>query len=293
MAIQNKTAVTIGKFDGLHTGHMKLMSIMMKEADKYNLKPVVFSFYPTPGEFFTKTAVKNIFSESEKRILLNEIGIKSFVGYPFEKIKDMPPEIFIEKILCGELSCETLVNGSDFRFGKDRSGDIDTLKKYCPLFGINVIEIPNAIENGETVSSSRIKTFLSSGNLPSANKLLGRFYFIFGTVASGKKIGRTIGFPTVNVPIPDDKFLPCDGVYATTTLYDGFEYKSVTNIGINPTINGGNVKKCETFIINFDEAIYGKELKILFNEFIRDEMKFDSIDELKAQIKKDAAYASK
>jgi len=290
-----KTAVTVGKFDGLHAGHAELISKTTEYAKKYNLKSVVFSFCPSPAEFFSGNASKWIFSKSERRDLLlaSDTGADRCVEYPFAKLADMPPETFIKKILRDEFNCAALIVGEGFRFGKERSGDFETLKRICPPCGIEAVPVPRVTFGGEAVSSSRIKKLLSEGDVPGANRLLGRKYFISGEVAGGKRIGRALGFPTVNIEMPDDKFAPRRGVYATSVVIRGAVYRGVTNIGVNPTVSGEDKIKCETFILDFNDDVYGERVNIFFNEFIRDEKKFDSYDELRGQIGMDAERAKK
>ena len=296
MSAAKRTAAAVGKFDGLHAGHMKLISALKERADEYNLDTVVFSFCPQPAEFFTGETVKGIYSRDEKRKMMKDAGVGRFIEYPFEKIKDMSPGEFVEKILRGEFLCGALVIGEGFRLGKGRSGGAGELSRVCRPLGISLVEVKNAESGGEAVSSSRIKKLLACGDIPGANELLGRAYSVSGEVRAGSGIGRGIGFPTANAGLPDDKFLPRDGVYRTVTLCDGGEYKSVTNIGTNPTVRenaGTGEKKCETHIIGLDKNIYGREIKINFYEFMRDEKKFGSLGELKKQIEADVYQVKK
>ena len=286
-----KTAVTIGKFDGLHIGHQKLISRMTENAKKYNLKTVVFSFFPPPAAIITGEAVKGIYSREEKRALVEASGADSYIEYDFMELADMPPEAFVKEILSEKLRCGMLIVGEGFRFGKNKTGDNTMLGSVCADMGMKLVTVsPIAGPDGNLVSSSRIRERITSCDFSGAREMLGRPYYISGIVKHGKKIGRGFGFPTVNVPVPPDKFTPKNGVYVSGVLYDGKQYPGVTNIGVNPTVSGGAIK-CESFIFDFDKIIYNEKITVNFYEYIRDEMSFDSIERLRGQIAEDTRAA--
>ena len=284
------TVITLGKFDGLHIGHQKLISIVCELSVKHNLEAVVFSFFPLPAAVKSNEPYKGIYSANEKKTLLEMMGVDIYIEYPFGKIMHMPPQMFVEEILYRKLRCKFLAVGEDFRFGKDRAGDVDLLNGICHAFGITVVVMPDEEAGQAMISSSRIRSLISGHSFKEAEILLGRPYFISGIVEQGKKLGRAINFPTANILIPDDKFLPDDGVYITKTIYNGTHYPSVTNIGKNPTFGGG-ARKCESYLFDFDKDIYGENITVNFYEFIRGEKKFESVEALKAQISEDSARA--
>jgi len=288
--MNKKTAVTIGKFDGLHLGHAKIIKTMKEISDKYNFQPVVFSFCPAPAEYLTGEKTKGIYTGDEKTILLTEMGIEKEIKYPFAEIKNMPPDEFIEEILIKKFNCGAVIIGAGFRFGRDKSGDARTLAEICNRRGLFFNET-EPVEKCGRVSSSRIKGLLATGEIKKANELLGRPYFISGAVERGKRLGREIGFPTANITTPNDKFLPRFGVYKTTVVYEGEKHSCVTNLGLNPTVSGETIK-CETHIPGFGGEIYGELIRVDFHDFIRGESRFDSLEDLKRQIKNDVESVS-
>ena len=284
----NKTAVTIGKFDGLHLGHAKIIKTMKEISDKYNLQPVVFSFCPAPAEYLTGEKAKSIYTGDEKTLLLTEMGVEKEIKYPFAEIKNMPPDEFIEEILIKKINCGAIIIGAGFKFGRDKSGDADALAVICEKHGLIFNEI-EPVERGGRVSSSRIKELLASGEINKANALLGRPYSISGAVRRGKQLGREIGFPTANIAAPDEKFLPRLGVYKTTVIYKDEAFVGVTNLGVNPTVSGDAIM-CETHIPGFGGDIYGERIRVDFREFIRGESRFGSVEDLRRQIERDVEY---
>ena len=257
---KKETVVTIGNFDGIHIGHKKLITITKKYALDENLKSVVITFSPHPLEIVkNKSPFFYIFSEEEN--------------------------ILIEK-----LNCKILVVGEDYCFGKNRTGNVNVLKKICEEKGIKVIKISNIVIDGERVSSSIIRECLNNRNIKKANLLLNKPYYIFGKVVEGNKLGRTIGFPTANIIPTQNKLLPPDGVYITKTKYNNRIYDSITNIGKNPTVNNID-RTIETYIFDFNQNLYNQNIKVCFYDWIRGVKKFNGIGELKGQIAKDINIA--
>ncbi len=284
------TAVTLGNFDGIHLGHKKLISAVKDYAEKYSLKSVVFSFYPHPKSLFNAESFYTIFSPHEKERLVENFDIDVLVQYPFTKeFANMEPEDFAEFIF-DEIKCKVLIVGEDYCFGKDRKGNFDLLKKIGDKKDALVIKISSVKDNDIRVSSTLIRECIKNRKFDDAFRLLDKPYFIIGKVIEGNKIGRTIDFPTANIIAPQDKILPPDGVYLTKTMYNGAFYKSLTNIGKNPTVDGKE-KTVETYIFDFDKKIYGDEITVCFYDFIREECKFNSIFELKKQIVSDKENA--
>ena len=288
---KKETVVTIGNFDGIHIGHKKLITITKKYALDENLKSVVITFSPHPLEIVkNKSPFFYIFSEEEKDMEIKKENVDYFIKYPFTKdFSNVSPEDFVN-ILIEKLNCKILVVGEDYCFGKNRTGNVNVLKKICEEKGIKVIKISNIVIDGERVSSSIIRECLNNRNIKKANLLLNKPYYIFGKVVEGNKLGRTIGFPTANIIPPKNELLQPDGVYITKTKYNNRIYDSITNIGKNPTVNNID-RTIETYIFDFNQNLYNQNIKVCFYDWIRGVKKFNGIGELKGQIAKDINIA--
>ncbi len=289
---ERPTAVTLGNFDGLHLGHRSLIKLTKQFAEEEGLKSVVFSFLPHPMLVFKKKEdFALIMAPSEKQHTIEQMGIDTYIEYPFdEEFASMSAEDFAIKLIFGKLRCRVLIVGENYRFGKGASGGYEMLQRLGEERGVKVIAVPSVLYEEERVSSSRIRRCLIEKDLEDANKMLTVPYFILGTVANGKKLGRKIGFPTVNVIAHRLKLFPPNGVYATKTLYEGKYYYGVTNIGKNPTVNGTK-KIVETYLFDFDKTIYGETLQTFFYKFLRSEQKFSGVEELQQQIAINAEQA--
>ena len=285
------TAVSLGKFDGVHRGHQKLMDCIL-ERKKAGMKAVVFSFLIHPGTLLGNKEMSLILTEEEKKEKLEKMGIDALVSYPFTKeTLSMEPEQFIEEILVGKLDAKVIAVGENFRFGHKRRGDVELLRKYASKYGYELYVQPRIKVAGERISSTWIRECISEGNMEYITNLLGHPYGIKGEVVHGKKLGRALGMPTANV-IPDkQKLLPPYGVYASKTLIDGVWYEGITNIGVKPTITDENGKIAETFLFEYKDSLYGKEIQTNLYYYQRPEQKFESIDALKAQMEKDCLVA--
>ena len=267
--LKTPTVVTVGKFDGLHKGHMSLLDALKKEAEAKSFKSVVITF---------KTRSDSILTDDEKAAFFTRFGIDYYAAIDFsDDFLKLSAQNFISEILINRFNCQIAVAGENFRFGFERQGDIELLKQF-----FNVICVPLTHD----VSSEKIRKYIRECDFETANELLGYPYFISGTVSHGKKEGRKLGFPTINIMPLEMKLIPDNGVYATKTLFNGKTYKSLTNIGTNPTLNGTK-KTIETFILDFDGELYGEAVEISFYRKIRGEIKFDSAVELQKQIEKD------
>ena len=279
------TAVTLGNFDGLHMGHRALVRLTKQFAQEEGLRSVVFTFSPHPMLVFRKKEdFALIMAPSEKKFTMEQIGIDVYVEYPFdEDFAGMPAEDFAMKVIFEKLKCRVLIVGENYHFGANRSGNYEMLQRLGQERGVKVIAVPSVLYENERVSSSRIRQCLIEKDLDDANAMLVEPYFILGDVSEGKKLGRTIGFPTVNILAHPLKLFPPNGVYATKTLYQGTYYYGVTNIGINPTVNG-DVKIVETYLMDFDKMIYGECVQTFFYKFLRSEKKFPSVEALREQI---------
>ncbi|MGL4790172.1 MAG: bifunctional riboflavin kinase/FAD synthetase [Anaerotignaceae bacterium] len=289
---QVNTAVTLGNFDGVHLGHRSLINITKEQAKANNLKAVVFTFYPHPMFVFSDKKLNVIImSAEEKKLTMESLGIDLYIEYPFtNEFAAMSAEDFAVKLIFERMKAKVVVTGENFKFGYKNQGDGKLLKKLGEERGIKVILVPAVTYENERVSSTRIREALVNKNVELANRLLTVPDFIYGEVVKGKQLGRTIGFPTINV-IPDpDKLFPPNGVYATVSLHDGQYYYGVTNVGINPTVHGTK-KIVETFLFDFKKVIYGEYIKTHLFHFIRPEQKFPSVEVLQAQLKKDRESA--
>ncbi|MBP3620364.1 MAG: bifunctional riboflavin kinase/FAD synthetase [Lachnospiraceae bacterium] len=276
----NNTAVALGKFQGLHKGHMLLIGEVLRLSYEEDLNSVVFTI-DMPQE-------KAINLPVERYHILEDCGIDYNVSCEFSKeFASMSPREFVENILINKLDAKYVVVGTDFRFGNKRAGDVSLLKSYGEEYGFFVVAIDKLAIDDIIVSSTYIRELISVGNMKAVSRYMGRDYFINGKVMRGKQLGRTIGFPTANI-IPDSsKLLPPFGAYYTEVEVEGSIYKAITNVGNNPTIDENNHITVEANIIEFSDDIYDKDITIYFIDFIRGEMKFTDIEELKKQLEID------
>jgi len=274
-----KSAVAVGKFDGLHRGHMLLIDKLKALATENSWENVVLTFK-------NRGKGNNILTDDEKRAALERAGVGACIVFEADdKFLQTTADEFINDILMDKLNCAAVVAGEGFRFGRGRVGDADLLRER----GIAVCELP--ILPG--ISSETIRGLIAVGNIPGARELLGYDYYVTGTVELGKRLGGRLGFPTANITPPQEKLLPPDGVYVTRTAAEGVLYKSVTNVGVNPTVTVGGTRKVETFILGYDGDLYGKAVKIEFVRKLRGEVRFGSVEELREQIGKDIAEAER
>ncbi len=280
-----ETVCALGFFDGVHKAHSAILSDCVRYAKEKGFKSIALSFEKSPLEFFGhKTEYLTTLSMKEE--FIKALGIDEVVFLSCdEKTLSLSPEEFVESILFEKLNAKALFCGFNYTFGKGAKGDSALLKELCTKKHIELFVSPCMEEKGEAVSSSRIRKLLSVGDVETANTLLTRPFEVRGRVMEGKKLGRRLNFPTANIYPENLPKLPY-GVYATKTIIDNQEYISVTNVGVNPTVNDNNLR-IETFITNFDGDIYQRHIKVRFYKFLRNETKFNSIDDLKAQIEKD------
>ena len=282
-------AITIGKFEALHRGHNYLITTTIEYARKHGLKSGVLSFVPHPARILVGDEYKPLYSKKEQAFLIENYDIDRWIPYPFDRdFAGMSPLDFCH-MLRDELNCRALIVGEGFRFGRNREG---TLNSFRPL-SIEVIEVPDCEVENEKVSTSQIRDYLAAGRVQEANKRLTRPFFIMGEVQKGRQIGRVIGFPTANMHPDDDKFLPPDGVYASGITVRGQALAGVTNIGTNPTVVRGSMRKVETHIFGFDADIYDEEVIVELYDFIRAERVFGGLEELKKQIAEDSEKAKR
>ncbi|MBR4513396.1 MAG: bifunctional riboflavin kinase/FAD synthetase [Lachnospiraceae bacterium] len=272
------TVCALGKFEGMHLGHRMLVERTVKEAAKRQLGSLVFAIN-MPGR-----QVINLMPERAR--IISELGVEGLVECAFsDDFKAMEAEEFVEKVLIRKLRAKVVVCGTDFCFGSKRRGDVELLKRYSDAFSLIAYE--KLKEDGREISSSLIREELLKGAVDEAGKLLGRPYAISGVVREGKKLGRTIGFPTINLIPEKDKLLPGAGVYETLVSLDGRDYRSLTNVGSNPTVSDEGVVTVESHLLRFHEDAYGKPVTVSFLRQLRKEIKFKSLEELKKQIEFD------
>jgi|Deesub1362B_J571_1020462.scaffolds.fasta_scaffold02251_6 riboflavin kinase/FMN adenylyltransferase len=287
--LSSKTVLTIGNFDGVHLGHQKILSALSQKAQETGLISVVLTFSEHPDKFLHKKPVLLIQTLNQRLEIIRKFGIDKIVIIDFsEKILSLQPEEFIKNILVNKLKVEEVFIGENFRFGRERKGNINTLKKMGKLHNFKVNSFPLIEKNGKKVSSSLIRGLLLKGKVEEANRLLGRFYSIEGKVIKGHSRGKILGIPTANLS-PDNEILP-PGVFVTSTKLDNEFYRSVTNIGFCPTF-GQKTLNVEVHILDFNKNIYGKKVVIYFFKKIRDEIKFKNPQKLLNQIYSDLSVA--
>ena len=282
--------VTSGTFDGVHLGHQKILKRLNEVAELTNGESVVITFYPHPRSVISpdNQIVKLLSTLEEKIELLEKSGVDNLLIIPFTReFSELSSEEFIQKILIDTIGTKTLVIGYDHRFGKNREGGFDYLKLNKEKYGFQIEEISRQDIENVGVSSSKIRKALQEGDVPSADHFLGRNYSLSGVIVKGKQLGRTIGFPTANIQVREiAKLIPLDGVYAVKVYYKDEAFGGMLNIGNRPTVDG-TFQTVEVNIFDFDQEIYGEKLTVEFLQKIRNEQKFNGLDELKAQIAKD------
>lgn len=285
------SAVTLGKFDGLHIGHQQLIDLV-KSYKKQGLTSVMFSFLIHPSNLFSEKEFEVIYTEEEKWARMKSSGIDVFISYPFtEETRKMAPEEFIKTILIDKLDTKVIVVGNDFRFGEDRKGNVELLQKYEDIYGYKVISCEKIKFHNKIISSSTIRNAIREGRMDIANAMLGHAYSIRGEVIHGRKLGRTIGMPTTNLIPSSEKLLPPCGVYASKTIIDGIYYPGVTNIGYKPTVGAEEYLGVETYIFDYDNDLYGEVIEVELYDYLRPENKFGSLEELVQCIKVDIRNA--
>lgn len=286
---EQPTVITLGKFDGIHRGHQKLIRVVEKIAKERGLQTLMFTFGISPQTVLGIRDNSVLMTNEERGELASRFGMDMLVECPFTKeIRNMDAEDFVKKILVDGLKVQAVVIGDDFHFGKERAGNAAFLKEKGPKYGFTVDVIEKEMDGQREISSSYVREELAKGNIQKVNELLGYEYFISGDVIRGMHMGTGLGFPTINISPSEEKMLPPRGVYASKTEIDEVEYDSITNIGVKPTIGEAKLG-VESFLLNFSGDLYGKKAYVKLLEFERPEKKFDSIEELKKQVEKDIA----
>lgn len=290
------TCVAVGTFDGLHLGHRLIVEKLVDTAKNHNLKSVILTFNPHPRKvLFPDCNLNLILSPEEKVEVLSTTGIDYLIVHQFDKkFASIKSDAFMRDVLVGQLGMKYLVSGFNNHFGCDRMGDNVTLNSYGKSFGFDISRIDAAQLNGISASSTLVRNALIDGDVQKAAEILGYSFYISGKVVHGKKIGTKIGFPTANVMRDcNDKIIPKDGVYAAGIQVRGNLYSSVVNIGENPTVSDRGVTTIEAYIIDFEGDIYGEDVRVFFYRRIRDQRKFNSLNELTEAIKRDIVELEK
>tara|TARA_B100000795_G_C22796511_1_gene439606 strand:+ start:343 stop:1278 length:936 start_codon:yes stop_codon:yes gene_type:complete len=290
---KEKTIVTIGTFDGIHIGHQKILKDLIKTAKTEGKKSVLLTFFPHPRMVLQKDSTILLLNTiQEKSCLLEKMGLDYLIIHPFNKeFSRLTALDFVRDVLVNKLNTSRLVIGYDHHFGKNREGNIHQLREYSLLYDFDVEEIPAQDIDDVSVSSTKIRIALKEGRLKTANNYLGYNYMLNGTIVNGKKLGGKIGFPTANLDIEESyKLIPKKGVYVIKTVFDGLLFTGMMNIGFNPTVSGKH-QTIEAHLFNFDKNLYGKKMSVELLCFLREEQKFNSVEDLIIQLNLDKVNA--
>ena len=283
--------VALGCFDGVHIGHKAVISEAVRISKEISAKSAVWTFDSPPRNFFTPSASPIITDRDEKRRLMRSLGIDVFVSVPFDlAISKLSARDFFIDILLKKLNAVHIVCGFNYSFGTKGEGNVALLKELCREYGVGISCISPIDINGVSVSSSVIRSAVEQGDMDTAKKYLGRPYAINTLVINGQKLGRRLGFPTINQVFKDGILVPRNGVYVTRVSISSKKYFGITNVGVRPTV-GGSVLCAETHIFNFSGDLYGKKLRVEFLHFMRPETKFASLEELSERVHLDIAEA--
>ncbi len=284
--------VTLGKFDGVHVGHRKLVGIVKEKAKELNLKSAVFTFDGLPASIVPYEKQRFLTLGPERAQIFEELGIDVLIEYPFtEDFMHVEPEVFIDELLVHRMRARVIVVGEDYRFGHGRRGDVNMLKNMAPVYGYELIAIPKERYEDREISSTYVREELSMGHMETVNMLLKRPFSISGSVVHGNQIGRTLDIPTVNIIPPARKILPPYGVYYSEIKVGDNVYSGVSNLGVKPTVSDEGKVNLETFIFDFEEELYGREVVVVLKHFQRPEMKFASVEALAKQMASDIEFA--
>lgn len=285
--------VTIGTFDGVHLGHQKIIRQLKEEAIRVDGETVIITFHPHPRKIVQNEPLSLLNTLDEKLHLLKLNGIDNVIVVPFDNAFAMQTsDEYVKDFLVNKIHSHTIIIGYDHKFGKGRSGDYHTLEKYGTLLNFKVKEISEEILNEVAISSTQIRNALIAGDIATANQFLGYSFFLNGKVIRGNQIGRTLGYPTANITIDDiDKLIPAIGVYAAKAIIDKKSYNGMLGISLRPTIEESKRVSIEINIFDFDKDIYNQFIKIEIIEWLRAELKFTNLDELKSAMMEDEKRA--
>ena len=287
--LEKETAAAIGKFDGIHIGHRKLLEeILARKKD--GLAACVFTFDPPPAVLFGSSDGKELTTGEEKRLIFERMGVDILIEFPLTKhTAAMVPEDFVRQVLSEQMRVKFLAAGSDLSFGAGGRGNAELLGHMGLELDFSVEIIPKVCAEGREVSSTLVREQVEAGNMELTQKLLGMPYFITGGVVAGNRLGRRLGFPTVNLLPSDSKLLPPNGVYFSKVLHRGRMYRAVSNVGYKPTVTDRRVLGVESYLYDFDSQIYGESIEVYLLKFRRPEQHFESVDALREMLREDIA----
>lgn len=285
--LDRDTAVAIGKFDGIHIGHRRLLQEILSRKEK-GLDACVFTFDPPPHMLFGPTDRKVLSTREEKRAVFEKLGVDILIEFPLNwETAGMEPEVFAREILAKKMRVKYLAAGTDLSFGARGAGNAALLERLAPELHFEVETIEKVYLRGYEVSSTWLRASVEHGDMEAASELLGMPYMVSGRVVGGNQIGRTLGFPTINIWPDESKFLPPCGVYFSKVLYGGEMYSAISNVGYKPTVTEEKRLGVETYLYDFDRMIYGEDVEIFLCAFYREEQRFDSLEALKCQLQQD------
>ena len=286
---RKSTIITIGTFDGVHLGHQKILKKLNVEAENNGLESSVLTFFPHPRTVLNPNSSLKLINTIEERVsLFKKSKIDNLIVHPFTKeFSELDSEDYVKNILVDQLKAKIVLIGYDHKFGKNRTADINNLKEYGIKYNFEVIEIKAEEINDIAISSTKIRNSVEEGDIQLTNSYLGYEFSFFGKVVKGNSIGKTLGFPTANIKIGTHlKLIPKNGVYLISTIINQKIIFGMMNIGIKPTTNE-NTKSIEVNLFDFNQDLYDTNITIYIKQFLREEIKFDSLNELKLQIEKD------
>ncbi|MCM1540623.1 MAG: bifunctional riboflavin kinase/FAD synthetase [Blautia sp.] len=285
--LDRETAVAIGKFDGVHIGHRRLLE-EIREKKKEGLCSCVFTFDPAPAVLFGQSDGKELTTKEEKHMLFERAGVDILIEFPMNpETAATPPEVFAAEILGERMQTRFLAAGSDLSFGAGGAGDAELLRKMGPELGFQVRTIAKVCLDGREVSSTYVRDCVEKGDMQLAERLLGMPYPVLGTVVKGNQLGRNLGFPTVNLLPEESKLLPPNGVYFSQVRHRGRLYRAISNVGYKPTVTEERVMGMESYLYDFSGDMYGEQIEVYLLEFRRPEQCFESVDALRGQLAED------
>ena len=285
--LEKDTAAAIGKFDGVHIGHRRLLEeILARKKD--GLAACVFTFDPAPAVLFGTSDGRELTTKEEKRLMFEKMGVDILIEFPLTyKTAAMEPEDFAREVLAKRMRVRFLAAGSDLSFGNRGKGDAALLQRLAPELGFELKVIDKVCVEGRQVSSTFVREQVEAGNMELAGRMLGMPYMVAGQVVTGNKLGRTLGFPTVNVLPKASKLLPPRGVYFSQVRCGGKLYRAISNVGYKPTVTKEHIMGVESYLYDFAQEAYGELVEVYFLAFRRPEQQFDSVEALKAQLQED------
>ena len=281
-------ALSIGMFDGVHRGHQTIIKNLNSAAQNKDLESAILTFWPHPRTVFNPNDdLKLLNTIEEKTYLLEKNKVQHLFLKEFdEEFRNLTGEEFVKQILIDKLNVKHLIIGHDHTFGKNRSGDFNLLKKMSSEYGFEIVQVEAVDFQDRHISSTQIRNALMNGEINTANEMLGYHYSVSGEVIHGKKLGRTIGYPTANISVNPLKFLPKKGAYIVDAFVKNQQFKGMLSIGTNPTVDGKSLS-VEVYILDFDSDIYGEAISVNFREFLHEEIKFESLDQLIERLDED------